>query len=216
MSKSSLAGKVWSWEVLRVLHAHRPLHRVLDVGAGLGFYSQFRRPGQHWTAVDIWGPFAQAYELDKKYDRVIIGDMRFMDWRHFVPLDLVICGDVLEHMTKDDAIGLLQLALSNTRVVLVSIPIELSHQGAALGNPFEKHVKPDWSHEECVASFPNVCIGTKEGDIGVYMLTQSADDFAALQAIIRGELKAPLGPDDKIKLVMPSSAHPDLPSSRAH
>jgi hypothetical protein len=217
MAKSSIAGKSWSWNVLRILHAHRPIHRALDVGAGLGFYAQFRRAGQHWTAVDIWGPFVQAYELEKKYDRVIIGDMRFMDWRHFTPLDLVICGDVLEHMTKPDAIQLLRQALSNARVVLVSIPIVFSDQHEILGNPFEKHVKPDWSNEECMASFPNICVAAREEDIGVYLLTRSADDFNALQAIVRGELTAPVDPNEKeVRLIMPSSAHPDLLPTKQH
>ena len=210
MSKSSFAGKLWSHEVLRVLHAHRPLHRVLDVGAGLGFYTQFRHPDQHWTAVEIWGPFVEAYELEKKYDRVVLGDMRYLDWRHFAPLDLVICGDVLEHMTKDEALELIRLGLAHSRVVLISIPIVHAEQEAILGNPYEVHVKPDWSHEECVTSFPGICIGHNEAGIGVYFLSQSPEDATALIDIGTGKLTAPRDKSAKKTLTMPSSYHPSL------
>ena len=210
MSKSSMAGKVWSFEMLRVLHAHRPIKRVLDVGAGMVIYTQFRRPGQHWTAVEIWGPFVKAYDLASKYDHVVVGDMLYMDWRKFAPLDLVLCGDVLEHMTKDNALDILNHALDHARVVLVSIPIVHSEQNAIYGNPYEVHVKPDWSHEECVSSFPSLCAGYCEDGIGVYFMSRIVEDIEALQAIGSGKLTAPRGPADAVTLTIPSGYHPDL------
>ena len=210
MAKSSAAGKGWSYEVLRVLHAHRPLHRVLDVGAGLGIYSQFRQPGQHWTAIEIWGPFVETYDLAKKYDTVVIGDMRYLDWQHFAPLDLVICGDVLEHMTKEEAQELVRRGLEHSRLVLISIPIEHAEQEAILGNPYEAHVKPDWTHAECVASFPDICLGYQEAGIGVYVLSRTPADAAALGDIVNGRLTAPRDANTLENIVVPSAYGPGL------
>jgi SAM-dependent methyltransferase len=181
MPKSSPAGKIWSFDILKLLHSRRPIQRALDVGAGLGFYAAYRRPGQHWTGVEIWAPYIKTYDLHSKYDQVVVGDIRYLDWRHFMPLDLVVCGDVLEHMSKDDALKVLNTALGHARIVLVSIPIVISEQGEKYGNPFETHVKSDWTHAECLSSLPDVCLQHEAPPVGVYFLSRNPLDCAVLR-----------------------------------
>ena len=135
--------------------------------------------------MEIWGPYVEAYKLRQFYEQVVVGDIRYLDWRHFLPLDLVICGDVIEHMTKEEGLGVLQRGLTHARVVLVSIPIVDCEQGESHGNPFEVHVKPDWSHEECLSSLPAVCVARAAPLIGVYVLSNSEEDRACLVSIAR-------------------------------
>jgi hypothetical protein len=180
MPKSSPAGKLWSRTLLADVHARRPLRRILDIGAGMGTYTSYRVPGQTWIGVEVWTPYIAQFGLIQKYDQLLNNDARTLDWSALAPLDLVICGDVLEHMTKDEAIALLNQALSCARLALVSIPIVHSPQEAMHGNPFEEHVKPDWSHDECMESLPNVVLAHVDMPIGVYILSRDPDDAAFL------------------------------------
>jgi len=51
-------------------------------------------------------------------------------------------------MTKEEAIILVDNILKNTNTLIISIPVIYSPQDDVGGNPFEIHVKPDWSVDE--------------------------------------------------------------------
>jgi SAM-dependent methyltransferase len=140
---------------------------VLDVGAGEGTYlSLAHRRGQHWTAVESWEPYVAKYELEKRYDRVIRGDVRSIEWPD---VDLVIFGDVLEHMTHADALAVWNEARKHSRYILLSIPIVPYPQGPVGGNPYEEH-RSTWMHGECV-ELPGVIASRKLRSIGCYLAT---------------------------------------------
>lgn len=123
---------------------------VLDVGAGAGTYARFRQPEQRWTAIEIWQPSIAQFALEQKYDHVICGDARV------VPIakhDVIILGDVLEHMDVRDAQALVTRCRQAAKYVIVSIPIGHYPQGAFDGNPYEEHVTDDWSVEEVREAF---------------------------------------------------------------
>jgi hypothetical protein len=181
MPKSSLEGKMWSRRMLAALHRQLPIVGVLDVGPGMGTYAGFRSDGQYWICMEAWEPYVAKYHLASIYDRVVVGDIRQADWAALGPLDLVICGDVLEHMSKDEALSVLHKALDHAAVVLVSIPIVHAPQGEAHGNPFERHVKDDWSHAECLSSFPDVSIFLRGTEIGIYLLSRNSAARACLE-----------------------------------
>jgi hypothetical protein len=194
MPFSDPAGKMWSLVVLLNLERARPIVRVLDVGPGRGVYSQFRKSWQHspqhWTAVEVWGPYVKEYDLVSKYDEVIVADIRYLDWSLVAPQDLVICGDVLEHMTKAEALSVVTRALEHARVVLISIPIIHMPQDEVYGNQYEAHVKDDWTHQECLASFPDIVLALEQPPVGVYLLTRNAEDRLAIKQMVAGGLKA--------------------------
>jgi hypothetical protein len=179
-----LADQVWR---------EKPVHNknvyVLDIGVGAGIYADLIttelsqrqgvvKPDQVKIAgVEIYYPYVKNFDLNYKYDRLIIGDARHLDYSSFYPpfqsyFDFVILGDVVEHMTKEEALKLIDKI--PTQYVILSIPISIYHQGEEFGNPFEAHVKPDWSHDEVIHAFG---IGTsmqlvkfeKHEDVGVYI-----------------------------------------------
>ena len=51
--------------------------------------------------VEIWEPYITKYNLVNKYNNIIVRDVREHDDFNY---DLVIFGDVLEHMSEEDAI----------------------------------------------------------------------------------------------------------------
>ncbi len=129
---------------------------TLDIGAGAGKYGHLSRVVDPYTKVDaleVWEPYIKEFNLKSLYDKVIKVDVReYNDFNY----DLVIMGDILEHMEKEDAINLWNKVAVQAKAAILSIPICHMPQGHVHGNPYEEHIKDDWSHEEVMESFPGI------------------------------------------------------------
>lgn len=183
MPKSNYGGKSSSRWLLARLHESKPLKKILDVGPGVGIYTKMRQDGQTWIGVEAWAPYIKKYELEKIYDQVIVSDIRYFDWSTVGPLDVVICGDVLEHMTREEARRVVDKALHAARFVIVSMPIVHSEQGPIEDNPFEIHVEEDWTDAEALAAFPEWCVSILESYLGVYVLARDPEARSDLLAV---------------------------------
>ncbi len=203
MAGSSEYGKLFTILAVKKLFEEGLIRRVLDIGAGSGTYSELLRghtPDAEWHGVEVWEPYLAEYDLHSKYDVIHRADARKLDYGSLIPggepgpgFDLTLCGDVLEHMEKEDAQILISKLLENSRMILISIPIIHYPQGEVHGNPYEAHVKDDWSHEEVIASFPSIQTFFIHNYIGLYMLSAAADlslPLARLNAGIGGIIKA--------------------------
>jgi len=144
MPTSDAEGKDWSLERFRF---HLP-NTVTDVGPGEGTYARLFRPeheGVWWTAVEIFRPYIRMYKLKstktrQMYDEIHVDDVRESEG-HLFHRDLVIFGDVLEHVERDDAVALLERTVAaGAWNILVSVPIVESVQGEVDGNPHEAHL----------------------------------------------------------------------------
>jgi cyclopropane fatty-acyl-phospholipid synthase-like methyltransferase len=127
--------------------------RVLDVGPGAGAYGRLVR--QVLTvdvldAVEAWEPYVERFGLLNIYDTVTVEDVRRVTKFDY---DVVIFGDVLEHMSRDDAVSVYGLAREQAKAVIVSMPIIHYPQGDEEGNPFEAHVVDHWHHEDILEAF---------------------------------------------------------------
>lgn len=125
------------------------IFNVLDVGAGAGKYYDLLGP--HLACIDgieVWEPYIHQFNLRDKYDNLYFGDARALvstmtEGRY----DMVLFGDVLEHMPKEDALTLWQESARVATWGLISVPIIHFPQGAEYGNPYEVHVQ-DHLHPE--------------------------------------------------------------------
>jgi len=129
------------------------ISRILDIGAGSGTYYRLITDAGiaknvEWIAIEAWKPYIEKFNLRSKYSKVINEDVRKIDWKSFRNIDVAIAGDVLEHMTKDEALEVVDHLLNISKTVIISIPVVHYPQDAVEGNPFEVHVKDDWSHQE--------------------------------------------------------------------
>lgn len=169
MPHSSSEGKEWSAERIVELSPKR----ILDVGAGMGTYADLLRPllpASTWTALEIHHPYVARHGLEFKYDEVLVGDVRSYDW--LAEWDLVIFGDVLEHLDLTDAMRAWRCALRRSRSVLASLPIVDYPQGEFQGNVHERH-RVTYGHELVIASFPNIEEFWTGRQIGIYLSTCS-------------------------------------------
>ncbi len=165
MPNSDWKNKPWAASVIQKMQPKT----AIDFGAGEGIYGQILRkysPETYKVAVEIWAPYVTEFKLDKVYDEVWICDARI--YPHF-KYDLVIFGDILEHMSKEDALALWDRVSKEAKYAIISMPIVHFPQGHIHGNPYEEHVKDDWSHEEIVDSFKGIVAFEKFDVTGMYL-----------------------------------------------
>lgn len=144
MPTSDAEGKDWSLDWFRY---HLP-NTVTDVGPGEGTYAKLCRPvhaGIWWTAIEIHKPYITKYKLKSTKTRRMYDEIHVEDAResadHLFHRDLVILGDVLEHMPRGSAVTLLETIVeAGAWNILVSVPIVDSPQDEVDGNPHEAHL----------------------------------------------------------------------------
>lgn len=123
---------------------------VIDVGAGQGVYARMARQvstAVRVIAVEVFFPSVRDYDLQRLYSDVVVADVRWVCWDRIVNKfspDVVIMGDVLEHMRRAEAIEVMDALSWRNIPTLVSLPIVHWPQGEVDGNPFEEHVE-HWS-----------------------------------------------------------------------
>lgn len=122
----------------------------LDVGACNGKWHNLLGDYFIMDAVEIWPPNIHKYELTKKYRMVFGSDIKFYKYVHY---DLIIFGDVLEHMTVEDAQAVVDYARDRCDNMLIAVPF-LYEQGAKNGNPYEIHLQADLTPELFNERFP--------------------------------------------------------------
>jgi ABC-type taurine transport system substrate-binding protein len=157
------------WIIDKVMNLHpEEINSILDVGAGAGiycdvlFHAGFRGD---IDAIEVWEPYINEFDLDNKYDFVFQEDVRKWDDFNY---DLIIFGDILEHMTVEEALAVWDKVSKQAKYAVIAIPIIHYHQPAINNNPYEEHVKEDWSHEEVLNTFPYIVDSWKGEITGAY------------------------------------------------
>ena len=136
---------------------------VLDIGAGSGKYAEnLKHKVKKIDAIEVFEHYINKFSLKDKYDNVILCDVR--DHNDF-NYDLVILGDVLEHMKRSEAVDLWSKISSQAKYAFISIPIgECPQDGAfydiesgiLMSNPYERHVEPNSTVDEILEKFSGI------------------------------------------------------------
>lgn len=125
--------------------------RILDVGAGNGIYRDMIGHQFNWSAVELWHETAE--HLSKTYNKVYEIDIR--DFKYSRSYDLIIFGDILEHLSVEDAKEVLSKAMKHSDRILVAVPYQLE-QGALYGNDAETHIQSDLTLKEMRIRYPEL------------------------------------------------------------
>ena len=129
---------------------------ILDVGAGCGTYSDLLCGyGYKMDAVEIWQPYITQYDLKHKYKWVYEEDVLKMPSSVLASYEFYIIGDVLEHMSVDDAQWFLKFLRLKAKMFLVAVPYKME-QGAYEGNTHEIHLQPDLTPEIMGKRYPDL------------------------------------------------------------
>ncbi len=134
---------------------------VLDVGCGYGkwgylcreyldaFYGRFRP--EDWSVridgVEFFEPYIQNHQR-ALYSNIIIGDIRDL-CESLDEYDLIIAGDVIEHMHKDEAERVVEMLHAKAKeMLIINIPLgEGWDHPEQYGNPAELH-RSEWYVED--------------------------------------------------------------------
>jgi autotransporter strand-loop-strand O-heptosyltransferase len=128
--------------------------RILDVGPGQGTYSDLlREHGYRMDAVEVWAPYVDQFNLRSKYDNVYIANIIDFEWYKY---DFIILGDILEHLSVEDAEDLIAKMQMYGIRCMVAIPYMMAQDGAEYGNEYETHLQPDLTPEVMLERYPSL------------------------------------------------------------
>ena len=166
MPNSSAEGKDWAFNIVRTLG---PINKVLDIGCGSGGYYKLLKPTNEkafWIGVEIFKPYINQFKLKDMYDIVI--NQNAFHTPAMQGIDLVILGDVLEHMERREAIKVYTRFAKSSKYVLVALPLGVHKQGIVNANINEKHIST-WYHKDVIEYFKGVREYYKGPNKGVYL-----------------------------------------------
>lgn len=122
----------------------------LDVGACDG--NMFNLLGDYLVmdAVEIYRPSIEYHKLESKYRQVFCVDAADLEYEYY---DLILFGDVIEHMTVEQAQRVIEYAKNRCREMIVAVPF-LYRQGPMYGNRWEAHLQEDLTPEKFDERYP--------------------------------------------------------------
>lgn len=138
----------------------------LDVGACDGVWGRHLR--DHFAtldAVEAYEPNVDRHKLTELYDDVCVEDVRGLSYGYY---NLVVFGDVLEHMSAEEARDVLDYAEERAKTIIVALPYRYK-QGAIYGNPYEVHVQDDLTRENIKERYPELKELLTFPDYGYYV-----------------------------------------------
>ena len=132
---------------------------ILDVGACDGKWRRLLPEFPNMDAVEAFEPNLQNLQ---GYRDVYHSDIRDFGYEWY---DLVIFGDIVEHLSVEAAKNELEYARDRCRDMIVAVPF-LYEQGAIYGNPYEVHIQDDLTPENFDERYP-----------GFEVLLRARDDY---------------------------------------
>jgi len=106
--------------------------RVVDAGAGSGEHGEMIAGCLEdctVIGVEIYEPYLKHFpNLTKYYSKMILGDIRNVIHEEEIYGDLIIFGDILEHLPKKDIHPLLRESIKKFRYIMIASPIGFTRQ----------------------------------------------------------------------------------------
>ena len=139
---------------------------ILDVGAGCGtYYNLLHDYFKTIHAVEVFKPNIDDYNLNDKYEAVFNIDIKDFEYGFYA---IIIFGDVIEHLTVEEAQKVLKYAYDRCDEMIVAVPYEME-QGIAEDNVYEIHKQPDLTPENVLERYPMLKLLYKNSKYGYYV-----------------------------------------------
>ena len=166
MSNSKVNGKE---QIKAFVDSLDDVQVILDIGCGSATYPKLLAGGNYsFIGIEIFEPYIKKFDLNDYYDEIIVGDAGKL---LTLPLaDLIIFGDVLEHMEKESALELILKAIKSFEHVIISIPVtkdgSISPAEIHYQNIFEAHIS-GWTFNE-IKKLAKWKFVTESGGLGIF------------------------------------------------
>ena len=107
---------------------------------------------QYIDGIEIFEEYITKFHLSNLYSTMYQGNILEFDFDFY---DLIIMGDILEHIHIKPAQELIRSLISKSKQLLVGVPYQL-HQGTTFGNKYETHHQPDLTKEIMLERYPEL------------------------------------------------------------
>lgn len=138
---------------------------ILDVGAGSGTYKKLLDNYVNVDAVEVYEPNIEKYNLKELYRNVFNTDISDFKYSYY---DLIIFGDVIEHLDVNEAKKVLEYAYDRCKEMIVAVPYEYK-QGIVEDNIYEIHKQDDLTDEIFQERYPYMKLLFKNDYYGYYV-----------------------------------------------
>ena len=140
--------------------------KVLDVGAGCGTYYEYLKDYfKDIEAVEVFEPNIKNFNLEQKYKKVYNINILDFEYDYY---DIIIFGDILEHLETTEAQQVLDYAFDRCRELIVAVPY-LYPQGIEEDNIYEIHKQDDLTNEIMLERYPKLKLLYGDWAYGYYI-----------------------------------------------
>lgn len=136
----------------------------LDVGACDGKWAKLLDGYLDIEACEIFLMNIRKNELETLYKKVYCCDIKNLEYKYY---DLIIFGDVIEHMTVEDAQKSIKYAWDRCKDMIVVVPY-LYYQDEMYGNKYEKHLQPELTPKLFDKRYPGFEVFWENGEYAYY------------------------------------------------
>lgn len=139
---------------------------ILDVGPGRGVYHKMLKEKgyNNIDAVEIYLPYIEAFELRKMYNNIFNCNIVGFEYTYY---DIVIMGDVVEHLHVKDAKRVVEYAQNHAGLVIIAVPYLLEQVGCQLDGSGD-HRQPDLTREVFLKRYPGFKLLIDNSQLGVF------------------------------------------------
>lgn len=138
-----------------------PETRIFDFGAGQGKYRVLLPEYEYVYAVEVFEPYVEQNRLRDLYHVVYVEDIRDFvcecDNHDYLDDSVVVMGDVLEHLTLEDAQCVLEQLYDHVAEIIVVVPYEYP-QDEEDDNVHQRHLQDDLTVESMTRDYPELTL----------------------------------------------------------
>lgn len=145
---------------------------ILDVGPGCGtYYDLLNDYFTTFDGVEAFAPNIDRYDLRNKYRNVYNKDIKDFEFDYY---DIIIIGDVLEHLSIEDAQKVIKYCENRCKQLIVAVPYTMP-QDAIEDNIYEIHKQDDLTIENMKERYPSLKLLIHNSDYGYYVKKDNKD-----------------------------------------
>lgn len=126
---------------------------MLDIGGGDGKWAHVLGSFiRHIDCIEIFEPYVERYNLKEMYTNVYTGNFLDFDFEYY---DLVVMGDVFEHVTQEEAFNWLSKVRNKVGDIMIVVPFEyVQDWDGVYENVYGHHHQPDLTPTNMLERYP--------------------------------------------------------------
>ena len=146
--------------------------RILDIGPGQGTYAMLLNDYKNIDCVEVYEPYVERFNLNNLYNNVFVSNILDFNFEYY---DVIILGDILEHIESDIAVELINKLFNKCDELIVSVPYlaDFNYLYDDEPNKNELHIQVDLTEDVMKQRYPMLMMLWSNEYIGVFVKNKS-------------------------------------------